>query len=171
VIEVLNSNRTVTNVIAQFVEERLFRDIRVDFGAPGSRGGTPPPDSSVPGGEESGGGRDGPHVPFPPHHGSAGTTAPTAGELAAAHVPQNGAAAKKPKNRIASSYLTRRPHGRAWVTLRVTGSGSCKVRIKVLARNGRALGQIARTVPTNRKVRIGLGKLSRRAHTVRVSLG
>jgi hypothetical protein len=170
VVEVLNSNRTVTDVIAQFVDERLFRDIHVDFGTPNSRGGTPPPRTSVPGGEESGGGDGHPH--FPPH-GGPGTTAPTAGQLAAAGLPPNmtGLKGKKPKNRIASSFLTRRPHGKAWVTLRITGSGRCKVKIKVLARNGRALGQIARTVPTNRKVRIGLGKLSKQARTVRVSLG
>lgn len=171
VVEVLNSNRTVTNVIAHFVDQRLFRDIRVDFGSPDSRGGTPPPDSSVPRGEESGGGNDHPHSPLPPHHDSTGTTTPTARELAAANVPQSGKPGKKPKNRIATSYLTRKPHGKAWVTIRVNGSGKCKVKIKVLSRNGRALGQIAKTVPTNKKVTIGLGKLSKQAHTVRVSLG
>jgi len=170
VVEVLNSNRTTTNVIAQFVDERIFRDIRVDFGTAGSSGGTPPPVSSVPGGDSGGS----PGAPLsPPAIGAPGATVPGAAELAAAHVPPRaiGKHGKQPKNRIASAFLTRRPHGRAWVTLRVNGHGRCKVRIRVLARNGRTLGRIARTVPTNRKVKVRLGRLSKRAHAVRVTLG
>lgn len=44
-IEVLNSDPQVINVIADFVTEGLLRSIDVDFGTPGSNGGTVPPPS------------------------------------------------------------------------------------------------------------------------------
>ncbi len=48
-VEVLNSNPTRVNVIANFVDERLFRHVFVDFSIPGSSSATtPPPVSPVP---------------------------------------------------------------------------------------------------------------------------
>lgn len=170
VVEVLNSNRSVTNVIAHFVDERLFRDVHVDFRHPTSSGGTPPPSPSVPGGHA------GPHVP--PPAGVAGTTVPTAVELVRAGVPSRAVAhlprAKKGprKATLGSAHLKRSPRGRAWVVLRVNGRRGAKaqVRIRVLARGGRTIKRISRSVPTNRRVKVPLGKVSRRARAVRVSV-
>ncbi|HST42423.1 MAG TPA: hypothetical protein VLK58_23085, partial [Conexibacter sp.] len=80
-------------------------------------------------------------------------------------------AAKKAK--IASSSLTRKPRGKAWVTIRVNGvkNGSATVKIRVLARGGRTVGHVTKVVPLNRKVKIGLGRLSSSAYKVRVTLG
>ncbi|MDW5595988.1 hypothetical protein VSS74_16685 [Conexibacter stalactiti] len=175
VIEVLNSNRTTVNVIAHFVDERLFRDVRVDFGTAPSSGGTPPPIPTVPGGES------GPQ-PVPPQPSAPGAGTPTPAQLSAANVPaaaiaqvQGGTtravAAKKAK--IASSSLTRNPRGKAWVTIRVNGAknGKATVKIRVLARGGRTVGHVTKVVPLNRKVKIGLGSLSSSAFKVRVTLG
>lgn len=174
VIELLNSNRTSVNVIAQFVDERLFRDIHVDFATDPSSGGTPPPVSSIPEGTS------GSQQPAPA--GTAGNQAPTVAQLTAANVPpaaiaqlQSGTsrATAKAKTRIASASLTRSTRGKAWVVLRVNGAahGSARVKIRVLARNGRTLGRLTRVVPLNKKVKLGLGTLGKRAVKVRVSLG
>lgn len=174
VIEVLNSNRTSVNVIAHFVDERLFRDVHVDFATQPSSGGTPPPIPTVPGGDS------GPQ-PVPPAPSDPGAGTPTLRQLAAASVPAAAIAqvqgvaprAIAAKSRIASSFLTRSPRGKAWVTIRVNGTagGKATVKIRVLARNGRTLGRVTRVVPLNRKVKIGLGPLSKHAQRVRVLLG
>ena len=171
VIELLDSNRTTVDVIAQFVDERLFRDIHVDFGTAPSSGGTPPPVSSIPGGEAS--------AAQPAPAGSAGAHVPTVAQLTAASVPAaaiaqaRGGSGGAVKPRIATAFLTRTPHGRAWVTLRVNGAahGHAKVRIRVLARHGRTLGRVTRVVPLNRRVKVSLGRLGARAVKVRVTLG
>lgn len=149
-IEVFNSNHSKVNVIALFADEGLMRDIKVDFAAPGSTGGTPPP-----------AGNGGPVTP--PAPASLGTTPPTQGEIVAA-AGQNGAtalapatgsgqgspAAKPGKTTRIALVRTKYVRGKGHVWVRVNSRKS-HVRIKIRLSNGRT---ITRTIRTNRLVEI-----------------
>lgn len=178
VVEVLDSNQTVTDVIAHFTDERLFRDIKVDFSTQPTSGGTPPTHTRIPGGD----------VTPPPPAGSpgpapavgAGTATPTVRQLVAAQVPPAlatqppaGPAARTATARKATLTATIRhaANGRWSVVLRINSSHpKAKVKLLFLGRKHRTLGSVTRTVGTNRRVTIALGKLSSRTRTVHVTL-
>jgi len=147
-LEVFNSNGNTVNVIALFADEGLLRDIKVNFGQPGSSGGTPPP---VP-----------PKAPAVkvderPVSG-AGTTVPSVQEIAAAGGPAAVAAlkpsvtkvkaAKVKKARIALAR-TKLAHGKRSVWVRVNSSKKSE---KIVIRIGKR--KIVRSVRTNKLVKV-----------------
>ena len=150
-IEVLNSDPQSVNVIAEFMDEGLLRDIDVDFATPGSSGGQPP---VVPAGNDdnqscrrSGGG-------CAPHSGP-GTNPPTAeqvrqtaGTQAASLLPAVRKA-KATKRRISVARIRVR-NGRRVLSLRVNSARASET-VKIRVGRKRAL---RRRVATNRLVTI-----------------
>lgn len=151
-IEVFNSDPQNVNVIAEYLDEGLLRDIDVRFDLPGAVGGTPP---TVPGGNDdnqtcrrSDAGHCGP--PSGP-----GTNAPTSEQIrqtapaaAKALLPKVKAKAKA-KRRVAVARVSRR-NGRRVLALRVNSTRRAEtVRIRVGHRRA-----LKRRVATNRTVTI-----------------
>ncbi|MCD6726511.1 MAG: hypothetical protein LT070_04650 [Solirubrobacteraceae bacterium] len=137
-IEVFNSDPQNVNVIAEFADEGLLRDIDVQFGTPGSSGGTPP----------SGGN------PCPVSLNGCG--APTPAQIVATAGAKSGAAligattkAKPRARHLAVARLSRTSGGKRVLVVRVTSPRRTE-RISVRARKLRA----KRTVRTNRLVRV-----------------
>ena len=150
-IEVFNSDPESINVIVEYMDEGLLRDIDVDFATPGSSGGTPP---TVPAGNDdnttcrrSSGGCG-------PHSGE-GTNAPTAAQVlatapgAASHLTKSLKKAKAIKRRISVARI-RLQRGKRVLSLRVNSARASEtVKIRVTGRRA-----VRRKVATNRMVTI-----------------
>lgn len=166
-IEVFNSDPQNVNVIAEYLDEGLLRDIDVRFDVPGSTGGTPP---TVPGGNDDNQTcrRSGDEHCGPPH--GPGTNPPTSEQIrqtapaAAKGLLGKVKAKTKAKRRIAVARISRR-HGERVLSLRVTSTRRAEtVRIRV----GKARA-LRRRVATNRLVTIR-GLALREGVTVTVTL-
>ncbi len=149
-IEVFNSDPQSINVIVEFMDEGLLRDIDIDFATPNSSGGTAP---TVPAGTDDNttgchNGRCG-----PPR--GEGTNAPTAAQIqatapsAASHLKKAVKKAKASKRRISVARISMR-HGKRVLSLRVNSRRSRET-VKIRVGHKKAL---RRRVDTNRMVTI-----------------
>jgi hypothetical protein len=148
-IEVFESTDATLNVIAEFAEEGILRDIDVTFDPPGSSGGPVPPATSTPSGP--------------------GTTTPTVAEI----VRTVGAPASdrlvrsvkgsKVKRRVASARIVLRKGKRA-LYVRVNSTRRTE---RIVVRMGKR--KLVRRVRTNRTVRVS-GITVRKGTKVKVSL-
>jgi hypothetical protein len=148
-VEVLESNPVSVDVIADFTNEGILRDISVDYSTAGSSGGTPPP---------SGGGS----TPAPASNGSTPPSSSVLSAVAPTLVPTGSPAVKSNKPRIALLRLVTPARGQHYLLVRVSsGSGSAKLRLRLVERIATAGGGKARitktrtvTIMTNRTVKI-----------------
>jgi hypothetical protein len=157
-IEVFNSDPQDINVIAEYLDEGLLRDIDVDFSTSGSSGGTPP---TVPGGENDNEACGKPPYPRSGDHGQCGpprgegTNPPTLQQIqqtapaAASSLAPKVKTKAKSKRRIAVARVKLRK-GKRVLSLRVNSSRRAEtVKIRV----GRKKA-VKRRVVTNRVVTV-----------------
>jgi len=155
-VEVNNSNGDVVNVMAEFADELIWRDIHVDFSKTPSTGGTPPPDPKV-----------------PPKKTGEGVTAPSSSAInqALTDAGLSRVAVKKSKvNRYRVVAQLHNPlRGHRYLTVRVSGaSKTAKVKITLVGSKGKKLRTITRTLPTNKRIRINI-TIRRSVKSVRVA--
>jgi hypothetical protein len=144
-IEVINSDPQSINVTALYVPEALLRDIDLEFGTPGSTGGPLPPGAP-------------PVVPSPP---ITVIQAIAAGVPDATKYTSHKGAAKKA--RVSLSYLKTKA-GKRYLVVRVTSTkGKAKVRIRLMAKHGRTLKIVNRSIRTNRLVSIHVNSKVKKA--------
>jgi hypothetical protein len=147
-IEVFNSDPESINVIAEYVDEGVLRSIDLDFGTPGSTGGTPPP----PPGMKPDGPSDGP-----------GSKAPTAKQIAATAGSKSQLlgyvkkAGKKlaGKTRIRSARILRKS-GKYFLVVRVDSAKAktAKVKVKLISKKGKTISRHWYRIRTNRAVKV-----------------
>jgi hypothetical protein len=147
-VEVLESNPVSVDVIADFTNEGILRDISVDYSTAGSSGGTPPPNTS---GSTSG--------------GSTGTAPPSSSVLSSVAptlLPTGSPAVKSNKARITMLRLVTPARGQHYLLVKISsGSRSAKLRLRLVERVASAGGRHARitrtrvvTITTNRTVKV-----------------
>jgi hypothetical protein len=137
-IEVLDSNPETVDVIADYVNEGLLRDINVDFGTPNSSGGTPPVGPVDPQGDST---------QVVPAAGSAGTTAPATVKSIRHHA----------RIRITVMRLVMPKHGHHFVMLRVQSNHrTARVAMTLRVRSGHQTRTVHRTITvrTNRMIKL-----------------
>jgi hypothetical protein len=165
-VEVLNSNGTMVNEIAFFYNQKIYRDIHVDFATAGSSSGTPggPASSSSP-------------------SQTNGTAAPTAaqlnnlaavsatGKVSKAKVPALHKKAKRTFKLVAARYI-HPTKGARYLVVRVNGPAgkTAKIQIRLLAKNRHLLRTVTRSVPTNFTVQMRNLHLTKAVAHVRVRL-
>jgi hypothetical protein len=152
-VEVLNSDPTAVNVIADFTQEGILRNISVDYATPGSSGGTPPPPTSTP--------TPGTPASTTPSGSNSGTTAPSVSLIKAVAPSLLGSAkAKTIKTHIALARFVSPAHGRHYALINVRSSSSkVKVRLRLLVKgHGKHTRTIVRvvTVRTNRQIKVAM---------------
>jgi hypothetical protein len=152
-VEILDSNPNSVDVVADFENEGILRDIAVNFAIAGSSGGTPPP---------------APGTSVPTSGGNTGTSAPSAAILRAVGMsPSAAAKSKKIKTQITLLRLVAPAHGKHFVLMKVTSSASsAKVQLRLVSLVGHSsrVGSHHKTktssktvkVRTNRQVKVGV---------------
>jgi hypothetical protein len=138
-IEVLDSNPEVVDVIADYVNEGLLRDIKVDFGTPGSTGGTPPTGPVTPQGTLP--------AQTVPAAGTPGTTAPATVKAIRHHA----------RIRITVMRLVMPAHGHHYVMLRVQSNHrTARLAMTLRVRSGHHTRTVHRTITvrTNRMIKL-----------------
>lgn len=165
-IEVLDSNPTTVDVIADFVDEGLLRDQSVDFGTSNSTGG------SVPSGPvtETGAGTD----PNTTSTGTSGTTAPPASVIRATDPALSTPArhVRTRSTRIAFARLLTPAHGRHYLVVRIRSSHrTARLELMLRVREGHRTLTVHRglTVRTNRTVRYVVSRAVLRLKEVRLA--
>jgi hypothetical protein len=153
-VEILDSNPNSVDVVADFENEGILRDIPVNFAVAGSSGGTPPPapGTSVP---TSG-------------TGNSGTSTPSAAILRSVGMsPSSGKQSKKIKTQITLLRLVAPAHGKHYVLMKVkSGASSAKVQLRLVSLVGHSsrVGAHHKTktssktvkVQTNRQVKVSV---------------
>jgi hypothetical protein len=159
-VEVLDSNQNAVDVVADFTNEGILRDISVNFAVMGSSGGTPPPptSSSTPGTITT--------APAPTSTSNSGTTAPTTAILRTVGMSGSSAGkSHKVKEQITILRLVSPAHGKHYVLIKVTSSASsAKVQLRLISAAGHVTvaGHHSKTttrsetvkVQTNRQVKV-----------------
>jgi hypothetical protein len=151
-VEVLESHPIAVDVIADFANEGILRDISVDYTKPGTSGGTPPPANGSPTAPTTG-----------------GTTSPSNQVLslvAPGLVPSGSPAVAGSSAKIALARLLSPAHGRHYLVIRVRSSAnSVTLRVRLVLATGHSAGAGAHkthvvtrliTIRTNRLVKIAL---------------
>jgi hypothetical protein len=140
-IEVDDSNANMVDVIADYVDEGLLRDIKVDFGTPGSTGGNVPQN------------------PQTPPSTTVGTTSPSSATVAAVSPALVSAmhhtAARHP--RITVMRLVMPTRGHHYLMLRVSSNHrTARVAMTLRVRSGHRTQLVHRTITvrTNRMVKL-----------------
>jgi hypothetical protein len=151
-VEVLDSNPNAVDVVADFTNEGILRDISVNFAVAGSSGGTPPPTP--------------PSAVVTPAKTNSGTTVPSAAILRSVGMsPSAGGRSKKVREQITLLRLVSPAHGRHYVLIKVKSSSSTAkvlLRLTSASHHSAAAGKHARSktssktvkLRTNRQVRI-----------------
>lgn len=155
-IEVLDSNPETVDVIADYTNEGLLRDIKVDFGQPGSSGGTPPSGPVTQPSQTGSTSSSTPSTQQVPAQGATGTTAPAASVKAAHH---------RLRSRITVMRLLMPVRGHHYVMLRVRSSHrTARVSMRLVVRSGHHTRYIHRTirVRTNRTIKLLVPRSVRR---------
>jgi hypothetical protein len=149
-IEVFNSSPEKINVIAEFLDEGLLRDIDVDFTAPASQGGSVPvtgnDDNTTHGGGQCLNGHPG-NCPGsgPPSHQQ---LVATVGAQQAAKLKHSLKPSKKSKRRIAVARVSQK-NGRRVLVVRVNSPRKSE---KIRVRSGKL--RVRRSVATNKVVTV-----------------
>ena len=159
-VAVLNSNMTATDVIADYVDEGLLRDISVDFSDPSSTGGTPPtgPVTQPPANPTV------PVITVDVPKSVVVATAPTLAKVDSINPRLAGALKKSHKvqlTKLKSVQLFSPLHGHHYLVIRVNSkSRSARVVITMRVRSGSRYRTIHRTlrVKTNRNVKVNVSK-------------
>jgi hypothetical protein len=156
-VELLESQGRVVNIVGQFVQEKLFRDLKVDFGAhipPPIPDPTPAPPPAIPGGENSGGGEG--HVLPGNVNGNRVPSAAAANSTQAA-VNKVVGAGRTPlsagRTRVSWARLNE-AKGKRTLTVRLDGGTKAKVRIKLFNKKGKAVARTERTLATGKAVKV-----------------
>jgi hypothetical protein len=158
-VEVLDSNANTVDVVADFTNEGILRDVMVNFAVVGSSSGTlpPPTSTSTPGTITTSSARS-----------NAGTTAPTTAILRAVGMSGSSAGkSHKVKEQITLLRLVSPAHGKHYVLMKVTSSASsAKVQLRLISAAGHATtaGHHNKTktssktvkVQTNRQVKVSV---------------
>ena len=164
-VEVLNSDPTTVDVIADFVDEGILRDITVDYATPGSSGGTPPPtggSTTPPTSGSTGGSTTQPA-------GSSGTTAPSASLVAqiapalvsAATTSTSTSTKGSSKSRVALARFLTPAHGAHYALVRISSaSRTVRVRLRLLEKTRHGTKVVTRvvTLATNRTIKLGMSR-------------
>ena len=151
-IEVLESDPVSVDVIADFAQEGLLRDVSIPFGTPGSSGGTQPP---TPGTSTT------PSTTTP---GNSGTTDPTVAivkKVAPSLLGSKPPAVKNVKARITLAHMLSPAHGQHYVLLEVSSKTSkAKLRLRLVVKSAKHTRTIVRviTIRCDRKVKVTLAK-------------
>lgn len=154
-IEVFNSDPEAVNVVVEYMDQGIVRDIDVDYATPGSTGGTPPPAPNGPG----------PVAVQPPQQGAQQqafaatvTSVPSVAQVAAAGAPVNsqGAAKKAGKTkRLMVARVVRTKTGGRQLKVHVRSPNkTARIKIKIGKRT------VVRRVKTNRLVTVKAVTLS-----------
>jgi len=145
-IEVLESDPVNVDVIADFAQEGILRDVSIPFGTTGSTGGTLPP--TTPGSTTT--------------PGQSGTTEPTTTLIKkVAPALLGGRTVKTVKARITLAHMLSPAHGKHYVVLEVSStSAKAKLRLRLVVKSGKHTRTMVRTVTirSNRKVKVTLAK-------------
>ena len=151
-VEVLDSDQNAVDVVADFTNEGILRDISVNFAVVGSSGGTPPPpaSSSTPGTITT--------VPAATSTSDSGTTAPTTAILRAVGMSGSSAGkSHKVKEQITLLRLVSPVHGKHYVLIKVKSSASsAKVQLRLISAAGHATtaGHHSKTTSSSKTVKV-----------------
>jgi hypothetical protein len=167
-IEVLESQGAEINVIADFVEERLLRDVHIPFGSPDLTPidpGIPPRAPGAPGQPQQQQG--------PPVVTANGNTTPSAATLAALGNVQVSSSRTHRAARVTVRFarVVNSARGTRYLSLRLRGTRStATVRIQLIGYNGKLVRTVRRTVAVGRTVRLRNVRLGANVRNVRVSV-
>jgi hypothetical protein len=150
-IEVLESDPVTVDVIADFAQEGILRDVMIPFGTTGSTGGTLPP---APGTTTT-------TTTSTPSN--TGTTQPTVAIIKKVAPALLGSrpAVKNVKARITLARMLSPVHGKHYVVLEVSSkSARTKLRLRLVVKSGKHKRTIVRvvTIRSDRKVKVALAK-------------
>jgi hypothetical protein len=153
-VEVLDSNPNAVDVVADFTNEGILRDISVNFAQAGSSGGTPPPatSSSTPG-----------TIRSTSSSSNSGTTAPTTAILRAVGMSGSSAGkSHKVKEQIMLLRLVSPAHGKHYVLMKVKSSASsAKVQLRLISAAGHATtaGHHNKTKTSSKTVKVRTNRM------------
>ena len=148
-VEVFESQGATINVIADFTDERLLRDVKIPFGQP--------PIVIEPG----------------PNSGGNGTNPPSQGTLDEARNGVNVAASKLKARKVSLRFarLSTSASGKRSLTVRLAGKPrTAKIKIRMIGRSGKTLKVATRKLAVGRSVRFTNLRIPARTSRVRISV-